>query len=90
MVSLSQSGATWVPRTSQTQQLLTHIYSFFKTQVTAAVSDTHLEKAKKNISTAKCFFVATLIVLPVLSPVVGYLVYLVGVAVLFLASFAPR
>ena len=58
--------------------------------MTAAVSDTHLEKAKKNISTAKRFFVATLIVLPILSPVVGYLVCLVGVAIYFFASLAPR
>ena len=62
---------------------------FFKTQVTAAVSGTHLENAK-NISTAKRYLVASLIVLPILSPVVVYVVYLVVATIYVFASLAQQ
>lgn len=65
-----------------------HIF-FFKTQVTAAVSGTHLENAK-NISTAKRYLVASLIVLPILSPVVVYVVYLVVATIYVFASLAQQ
>ena len=57
--------------------------------MTAAVSGTHLENAK-NISTAKRYLVASLIVLPILSPVVVYVVYLVVATIYVFASLAQQ
>jgi len=57
--------------------------------VTAAVSGVQFEK-EKNISTAKRYLVASLIVLPILSPVVVYLVYLVVATIYVFTSLAQQ
>ena len=62
------------------------MYACFTIQVTMAVPDWQYEKTQKNLSRAKCFIVATSIVLPILSPPIIYAVGTGISALLFFSS----